>query len=266
MRIGVLALVFGLLTLCMAQAEDIRIAVTTSFHNSGLADILIPQIRADIGLDAHLVVVGTGQALRLGQAGDVDAVLVHSRTAEDAFIAAGFGTHRREIMYNDFVIIGPNADPALVGDATTVTEALQHIFTAQSPFVSRSDQSGTHVREMTLWAQAGIAPKGAWYREAGAGMGATLNVASAMNAYTLADRASWLNFGNKSDLNMVFAGDPALFNQYAFIPVNPDRHPHIRYDLAMMFEAWLTSETAADLINSYRINGERLFTFNATAQ
>jgi len=259
------------LTLCAAllatasHAETLRMAVTTSFYNSGLSEVLLPEIKAELDLDVELIIVGTGQALRLGEAGDVDAILVHARTAEDAFLAAGFGTHRREIMYNDFIVIGPTEDPAHVANAQTAVEALTAIATTQAPFVSRGDDSGTHKKELALWAAANTAPTGDWYRAAGAGMGATLNVASGMNAYTFTDRASWLNFGNKGDLTLLFAGDPALFNQYAYIPVNPARWPHVKAALALQLEDWLTSDKAKTLINAYTINGKHLFTFNATA-
>jgi len=257
---------FSLLLATMVQAGEIKLAVTTSFQNSGLSDVLLPQIKKDIGLDVQLIVVGTGQALKLGEAGDVDAILVHSRKAEEAFLAAGFGAHRREIMYNDFILIGPLDDPAKIAGADTAVTALQEIATAQVPFVSRGDDSGTHKKELSLWQAAGLDPTtfGSWYRAAGAGMGATLNVASGMDAYVMADRASWLNFGNKGDLELLFAGDPVLFNQYAFIPVNPQRHPHVKTELVAQLEHWLTGETAAKLINGYKINGETLFTFNAT--
>ncbi len=248
-------------------ADTLRMAVTTSFHNSGLSDILLPEIVKGTGLDVQLIIVGTGQAIRLGEAGDVDAILVHSRRAEDAFIAAGHGTHRREIMYNDFVIIGPESDPATIAENTrTAIEALQRIAGAQAPFASRGDDSGTHKMELSLWAAAGINKAQrtpGWYKEAGAGMGATLNTAAGLNAYVLADRASWLNFSNKGALKLLFAGDPALFNQYAFLPVNPAKHPHVNHEAAMQLEDWLTGPHTAELINSYRINGETLFTFNA---
>ncbi|MBL1436259.1 MAG: substrate-binding domain-containing protein [Rhodobacteraceae bacterium] len=246
-----------------AHAETMRVAVTTSFYNSGLSEVLLPEIKAELDLDVELIVVGTGQALRLGEAGDVDAILVHARAAEDSFLAAGFGTHRREIMYNDFVFVGPPSDQANVASAQSATAALQAIALASAPFVSRGDDSGTHKKELSLWASAGIVPEGTWYRAVGSGMGATLNVASGLNAYTFTDRASWLNFGNKADLILLYAGDPALFNQYAYIPVNPTRWPHVRYDLALELENWLTSDRAKTLINAYMINGENLFFFNA---
>ena len=249
----------------MAQADTMRLAVTTSFHNSGLSDVLIPAIKEDIGLEVQLLVVGTGQALRLGQGGDVDAILVHSKAAEEAFVADGFGTHRREIMYNDFVFIGPKADGAGVKDAITAREALQRIKARNAPFVSRADDSGTHKKELVLWADANLEPAtfGAWYKAVGAGMGASLNTASGLGAYILADRASWLNFGNKAGMALLFAGDPALFNQYAYLPVNPEGHAHVNAEAATALEVWLTSSRASALINDYQIDGEALFVFNA---
>ena len=257
-------LIAALFLATAGQAENLTMAVTTSFYNSGLSGVLLPEIKADLDLDVQLIVVGTGQALRLGKAGDVDAILVHSRAAETAFLDGGFGTHRREIMYNDFVLIGPSDDPASVANASSAAEALARIASRNALFASRGDDSGTHNKELTLWDTAGITPKGAWYRATGAGMGATLNVASGMNAYVMSDRASWLNFGNKGDLVLLYAGDPVLFNQYAFIPVNPDRWPHVKNQAAALLETWLTSEKAAGLIDGYTINGETLFTFNAT--
>lgn len=248
-----------------AQADEMKLAVTTSFHNSGLSDILLPAIAQDTGIEVQLLVVGTGQALRLGEAGDVDAILVHSRSAEDAFVDAGFAPHRREIMYNDFVFIGPNADPANVGAAVSAADALGKIATEKARFVSRGDDSGTHKKELSLWSLAGFDPStfGDWYRAVGAGMGAALNAASGMNAYVVADRASWLNFNNKSDLALLYSGDPKLFNQYAYLPIDQGLHPHVMADLAATLEDWLTSQRAADLINGYNIKGESLFTFNA---
>jgi tungstate transport system substrate-binding protein len=245
------------------SAETLKLAVTTSFHNSGLSDILLPAIAEDTGIDVQLLVVGTGQALRLGEAGDVDAILVHSRASEDAFIADSYGTHRREIMYNDFVFIGPNADPATISEASSAADALARIAQTEAIFVSRGDDSGTHKKELSLWDAADVARAGDWYRPVGAGMGAALNTAAGMDAYIMADRASWLNFGNKADLELLFSGDPVLFNQYAYIPVNPTLHPHVKNDVALQLENWLTGERAATLINGYTINGETLFTFNA---
>ena len=260
-----LSVVFSAVFALPAAAEEMRLAVTTSFENSGLAEVLLPAIKADTDIDVQLLVVGTGQALRLGEAGDVDAILVHSKAAEEAFVAAGHGTHRREIMYNDFVLIGPADDPAGIAGAENAADAMHRIAGADSPFVSRGDDSGTHKAELQLWRAAGLSVDafGPSYLAVGAGMGAALNTAAGMNAYVLADRASWLNFGNKGDLALLFAGDPVLFNQYAYLPVNPEKHASLRHDLALKLEAWLTSETAADLINGYMINGETLFVFNA---
>lgn len=260
-------LAITLIAMCTAtaiQAADVmRMAVTTSFHNSGLAEVLLPQIETDLGLEVQLLVVGTGQALKLGQAGDVDAILVHSKAAEEAFVAQGFGTHRREIMYNDFVFIGPSDDPAGLAEAADASDSLKRIAAATAPFVSRGDDSGTHKKELALWDAAGVVPDGPWYNAVGAGMGAALNTAAGLNAYILSDRASWLNFGNKADLALVFAGDPVLFNQYAYLPVNPELHPHVKAELAVQLEGWLTSDRAKDLIDTYRIDGETLFVFNA---
>lgn len=251
----------------VAMAAEMRLAVTTSFHNSGLSEILLPEIEKDLGLEVQLLVVGTGQAIRLGQAGDVDAILVHSRAAEEAFVAEGYGLHRREIMYNDFVLVGPSDDPAGAGQATGIAEALTAIKASNSIFVSRGDDSGTHRRELVLWSQAGVDTETAdpaWYRAAGAGMGATLNVAVGMNGYVLSDRASWLNFANKDGLGIVFQGDPALFNQYAYLPVNPARQPHVKADLALALENWLVSDKAQAMIGAYKIDGQALFVPNAT--
>lgn len=252
-------------TATLSNADMMRMAVTTSFNNSGLSDKLLPAIKQDLGLDVQLLIVGTGQAIRLGAAGDVDAILVHSKAAEENFVADGFGTHRREIMYNDFVIIGPNNDPARVKEATTVSSALNAIATSQSRFVSRGDDSGTHKKEQALWVASGLASDefGPWYRAVGSGMGASLNTAAGMDAYILSDRASWLNFQNKAELRILFQGDPALFNQYAYLPINPNRHNHVKHDLAMALERWLTSARAAEIINSYTIDGQSPFTFNA---
>lgn len=254
---------FAMISAATANAEDVKLAVTTSFENSGLADVLLPKITEDTGLNVQLIVVGTGQALKLGEQGDVDAVFVHSRAAEEAFVAEGFGTHRREIMYNDFVIVGPSKDPANVGEAETATAALAVIAETRAPFVSRGDDSGTHEMELRLWDAAGVDPTGDWYRAVGQGMGAALNTAAGMNAYILADRASWINFANKADLAIDFEGDPALFNQYAFLPVNPELHPHVKATAVEQLETWLTSDAAKALINGYVINGEKLFVFNA---
>lgn len=267
-RRGAVVFATALLAAAGTHAETMRVAVTTSFHNSGLSDVLLPAVARDLGLDVRLLVVGTGQALRLGRAGDVDAVLAHSRAAEEAFVAAGFATHRREIMYNDFVLIGPGRDPAGIAGAGGAAEALTAIAGAGAPFVSRGDDSGTHKKERALWRAAGRDPEGfgTWYRSVGAGMGATLNTARAMNAYTMSDRASWLKFGNKGDMALLYSGDPALFNQYAYLPVSAEKHPHVKGASARRLEAWLASDRARALIDGYTLGGDRLFTHNARAE
>lgn len=246
-----------------AVAEDFKLAVTTSFDSSGLAEVLLPAIAADLGLNVQLLVVGTGQALELGEAGDVDAVLVHSKAAEEEFVAAGHATHRREIMYNDYVVIGPKADPAGAAAAGAAKDAFAAIARAEAPFVSRGDDSGTHKAELKLWKSAGIEPAGAWYSAVGQGMGAALNTAAGLDAYILSDRASWLTFGNKAGLVLLFQGDKALFNQYSYLPVNPAKHPHVKAVAAMRLEEWLTGPKAKALIDGYKIEGQTLFVFNA---
>ncbi len=263
--IRALSVVFAIFFATVAQTETLRVAVTTSFNNSGLSEVLLPAIKEDTGLDVQLLVVGTGQALRLGQAGDVDAILVHSKSAEEAFVAEGYGTHRRQIMYNDFVLIGAVEDPAGIKTARSASEAFGAIAAAEALFVSRGDDSGTHKKERALWMAANLDPDqfGSWYRAVGAGMGASLNAATGMGAYILSDRASWLNFGNKTGMALLYAGDPVLFNQYSYLPVDPARHAHVKHDAALALEAWLTGTRAEALINGYRIDGETLFTFNA---
>ncbi len=266
MKLRFFAAVLAVVTASPVWADSMKMAVTTSFHNSGLSEVLLPEIKADLDLEVQLLVVGTGQAIRLGEAGDVDAILVHSLPAEEAFVASGNGTHRTEIMYNDFVLIGPASDPAGIATAPTAAAAMTAIAETGAAFASRGDDSGTHKKELSLWTEAGIDAAQRpvdWYKEAGAGMGATLNTASGLNAYVMSDRASWLNFGNKGDLKLLFSGDPALFNQYAYLPVNPAVHPHVKAAPVARLEAWLVSDRAKGLINGYTLEGEQLFTFNA---
>jgi tungstate transport system substrate-binding protein len=251
------------------QAAEVRLAVTTSFNNSGLSDILLPEIKKDLGIDVRLLVVGTGQALKLGKSGDVDAILVHSKKAEQDFVDKGYATHRREIMFNDFVIIGPSNDPARIISASSAKDAFLKIEQNKATFTSRGDDSGTHRKEIMIWQSAGKKTDtfdAEWYRAVGAGMGATLNTASGMNAYVMADRASWLKFGNKQDLKLLYSGDPLLFNQYAYLPINPQIHVHTRFNLAIKLETWLASEKGQNLIGNYRLGGETLFTPNANSE
>jgi tungstate transport system substrate-binding protein len=246
-----------------SAAETVRLAVTTSFQNSGLSDFLLPKIKSDIGIELQVLVVGTGQALKLGQAGDVDAVLVHSRADEELWVASDYGPYRRELMYNDYVLIGPTKDPASIGGLTFASEALIEISEGGHLFVSRGDDSGTHKAEQALWQAARIAEMGNWYRSVGAGMGATLNTAVAMGGYVLADRASWLNFGNKSNMSILLEGDPALFNQYAFLPVSEARHPHVKREVVQRLENWLVGSLGQNAIQEYRLGGVQLFFPNA---
>lgn len=258
-----LALAF-ILSATAGAGQTMRMAVTTSFQNSGLATVLLPEIEADTQLEIQMLVVGTGQALRLGAAGDVDAVLVHAPAAEAQQVGAGHATHRREIMYNDFVILGPKSDPAGVATATTASQAFAALAAARTPFASRGDDSGTHKAELAIWASTGAMPQGRWYVETGAGMGATLNTAVGLGAYVMADRASWLNFGNKADFEILFEGDPPLNNQYSFLPTNPARHPHIDAAAAKAVEDWLVGPKGQAMIGAYRVNGVQVFFPNAT--
>ncbi len=250
-----------------ATADQMKLAVTTSFHNSGLADVLIPEIKKDLDLEVQLLVVGTGQAIRLGAAGDVDAILVHSKNSEETFVAEGNATQRTEIMFNDFVLIGPSSDPVGISKAETVVGAVAKIAKNKALFVSRGDDSGTHKKELALWSLANIGASDrdiAWYKEVGAGMGAALNTASGLNAYIISDRASWLKFGNKGDLKLLYAGDTLLFNQYAYLPVNQAKHDHVNSEQAEVLGNWLVSDRAKNLINGYKLLGEQLFQFNGS--
>ena len=245
-----------------AQERYITVASTTSTENSGLFAHILPPFEAATGIDVRVVALGTGQALDVARRGDADVVFVHDTTAEQQFVAEGFGVDRREVMYNDFVLVGPQADPARVADRRDVTAALGAIASARAPFVSRGDRSGTHATELRLWRAAGIdieARKGAWYRETGAGLGATLNTASAMDAYLLADRGTWLAFGNRGSLRILLEGDPRLFNPYGVILVSPVRHPHVKQADAQAFIDWLTSHDGQSAIASFRIRGEQAF-------
>ena len=267
MRATLVGIAVLFMSLCPAIAADtMRLAVTTSFHNSGLSDVLLPAIREELGVRVHLLVVGTGQALRLGQNGDVDAVLVHARDAEENFVAEGYGVRRCEIMYNDFVIVGPRSDPAGVASSGSAADALHAVEQGQARFVSRGDESGTHMRELSIWTQADLDPQtfGPWYSEVGAGMGASLNTASGLNAYILADRASWLTFGNKGELAILYSGDGSLHNQYAYLRVNPARFQHVKAELASRVEGWLSGQEGKRLIDGYRLNDQPLFTHNAS--
>ena len=217
------------------------------------------------GIDVKVVAVGTGQALDIGKRGDADVVFVHDKPAEEKFVEEGYSTKRYEVMYNDFVLIGPKSDPAKVGGGKDIQVALQKISATQAPFVSRGDKSGTHAAELRYWKGAGItmAPGSSWYKETGSGMGPALNTASAMNGYILADRATWLSFKNRGDLVILVQGDPKLFNQYGVMLLNPAKFPHVKKAEGQAFIDWLISKNGQDVIASYQIGGEQLFFPNA---
>ncbi len=249
-----------------AQAQEfITIASTTSTEQSGLFKTLLPEFRKSTGIEARVVAVGTGQALDMGRRGDADVVFVHDKVAEEKFVTEGFGVKRLEVMYNDFVVVGPKSDPAKA-KGKDVTEALKKIATAQAPFASRADKSGTHAAELRYWKGAGIEqPKGAWYRETGSGMGPTLNTAAGMNAYALADRGTWLSFRNRGDLVILVEGDVKLFNQYGVMLVNPAKHAHVKKEAGQKFVDWVVSPAGQAAIAAYKIEGEQLFFPNAKA-
>ncbi len=253
-------------TAATAQADEryITLASTTSTEASGLFGHIIPQFRESTGIDVRVVAVGTGQAFEIGRRGDADIVLVHDTAGEEQFVENGYGTERQDIMYNDFVLIGPKNDPANVADADSAAEAFSRVAENEEPFTSRGDDSGTNRAELRLWESAGVPdPSGSWYRELGSGMGATLNTAASMNAYVMADRATWVAFDNRQDLAILFEGDDALFNQYGSLPLNPERHPDLKHDLARQWHQWLQSDAGQQAIGSYRLRGQQLFFPNA---
>jgi tungstate transport system substrate-binding protein len=250
------------------QAQDrfITVASTTSTEQSGLFGFLLPIFEKESGIKVRVVALGTGQALDLARRGDADVVFVHAKAAEEKFLAEGHGVKRYPVMYNDFVLIGPKGDPAKVAGGRDIVEALKKIRSAQAPFVSRGDRSGTHMAELDLWKASGIdleQAKGPWYRDTGQGMGPALNTASSMNAYVLADRATWLAFRNRGDLAILVEGDKRLYNQYGVILVNPDKHPTVKKDLGQKFIDWVISPAGQKAIADYKINGEQLFFPNA---
>ena len=239
---------------------------TTSTQNSGLFEVLLPQFTEKTGIEVRVVAVGTGQAIRNATNGDGDILFVHAKDAEEAFVAEGFGLARHDVMYNDFVLVGPAADPAGIAGMSNVAAALVQLSEMRAIFVSRGDDSGTHKAEMRLWAAAGADPSaasGTWYRETGSGMGATLNIAVGMGAYTMTDRATWIAFGNKGSHRIVVEGDSRLFNQYGIIVVNPDKHPHVKADLAQQFVDWVLSSDGQAAIAAYRVDDQQLFFPNA---
>jgi len=252
-------------TAAQAQDKTIVMASTTSTEQSGLFAHLLPDFRSASGIDVRVVALGTGQALDMGRRGDADVLFVHDQAAEEKFVADGFGLPRRPVMYNDFVVVGPKADPAGV-KGRDVVEAMRKFAAGHAEFVSRGDKSGTHAAELRYWKAAGIdAPEGkvAGYKACGCGMGPALNIAASSNAYVLADRGTWLSFKNRGDLVVLVEGDRRLFNQYGVIVVNPARHPHVKKDLAQAFADWVVSPQGQTSIAAYKIGGEQLFFPNA---
>ena len=252
-----------------AQERSVRMLSTTSTENSGLLSYLLPIFESKTGIRVHVVAVGTGQALRGARNGDADVLMVHDKASELKLIADGHGIERREVMYNDFVIVGPRDDPAKIGGTNDAISALQMIKKSGAVFVSRGDDSGTHKAERRLWRAAGIEPGGRsdpWYREAGSGMGATLNIAAGMNAYTLTDRGTWLSFRNRRDLEILVEGDPPLFNQYGIMLVNPAKHPHVKAKEGRQLIDWITSPEGQRAIGKFTVEGRVLFIPNFRAK
>ncbi|WP_162240873.1 extracellular solute-binding protein [Bradyrhizobium tropiciagri] len=256
----------GLFGGVQAEERSITVASTTSTEQSGLFGYLLPQFSKTEGIKVKVVAVGTGQALDIGRRGDADVVFVHDRPAEDKFMAEGEGVKRFDVMYNDFVIVGPKADPAHIAGDTDVVDALRKIAAARVQFISRGDHSGTHEAELRLWKQAGIdvASKGDWYREIGQGMGPALNMAASSNAYLLSDRGTWLSFKNRGDLAILTQADKRLFNQYGVMLVNPEKHPTVKAKDGQAFVDWLISPKGQETIAGYKVGGEQLFFPNAS--
>jgi tungstate transport system substrate-binding protein len=249
-----------------AQDKSILVASTTSTRDSGLFNYLLPLFKAKTGIEVRVIAQGTGQALDTGRRGDADVLFVHAKPQEEKFVADGYGVRRHDVMYNDFVLLGPKDDPAGIAGTKDIAAALRAIKDKQAPFVSRGDRSGTHQAELALWKAAGIdiaADRGPWYREIGQGMGAALNTASAMNAYVLSDRGTWIAFKNHDALKIAVEGDRRLFNQYGIMLVNPEKFPHVKKDLGQTFIDWVISPEGQKAITNFRISGQQLFFPNA---
>jgi tungstate transport system substrate-binding protein len=261
-----LLLAFCLVGQAAAQSRFITVASTTSTEQSGLFKHLLPIFEKKAGISVRVVALGTGQALDMGRRGDADVVFVHARPLEEKFLAEGFGVKRHDVMYNDFVLIGPKSDPAKIGGGKDTLEAFRKIRAMQAPFVSRGDKSGTHFAELEIWKAAGVdiaKDKGPWYRDTGQGMGPALNTAAGMNAYILADRGTWLSFKNRGELAVLVEGDKRLFNQYGIMLVNPQKHPSVKKELGQAFVDWILSPEGQQAIAGYKIGGEQLFFPNA---
>lgn len=244
---------------CAHAQAHLRLSTTTSTDNSGLLAVVLPPFEQRFHLKVDVIAVGSGKALKLAENGDVDVVLSHAPALEEAFLKAGFGVNRRDLMYNDFVIVGPPNDPAQLRNATGAADAFKRLAAARALFISRGDESGTHQKEKELWSAAAVAPSGSWYVSAGQGMGEVLQMANERQAYTLSDRGTFLTYKHRSDLTIVLQGDPVLFNPYTITAVNPARHPHVKYLEAMELIAWLTSVEGQGLIGGFTQDGEVLF-------
>jgi tungstate transport system substrate-binding protein len=261
-------LVCAILLPLSAETVRLRLATTTSTQDSGLLPILNPPFEKLTGITVDVIAVGTGKAIKLGENGDVDVVLVHDRKAEDQFVAQGYGVNRRDVMHNDFIVVGPAEDPAAVAGAKTTAEAFSKIAaagaTAGAAFVSRGDASGTNAKELALWAAAAVKPRGAWYKEVGQGMGEVLTMSNNLKAYTLSDRGTWIAMKEKlPGLRILSEGDAALFNPYGVIAVNPQKHPEVNYMADMQYIAWVTSVQGQKIIRDYALGGQQLFTPDA---
>ena len=246
----------------VSAAESIILQSTTSTANSGLYDAILPQFTDKTGIQVNVVAVGTGQAIKNAENGDGDVLLVHAKPAEEQFVAEGFGVERFDVMYNDFIIVGPASDPAKIAGSKDAAAALKTLADADGLFASRGDNSGTHKKEQALWKAAGVDPteaSGQWYRETGSGMGATLNAAVGMGAYTMTDRGTWISFGNKGDYEILVEGDPNLFNQYGIILVNPVKHPKVKAEAGQAFIDWILSDEGQAAIAAYQVHGQQLF-------
>ncbi|MCH7880658.1 MAG: substrate-binding domain-containing protein [Proteobacteria bacterium] len=258
-----IAALFSALPVSSGANDDndslLLLATTTSTANSGLLDYLLPEFEKDSSIRVHYIAVGTGKALRLGKDGDVDVVLVHARSAEQKFVDSGFGVERFDVMYNDFVLVGPPTDPAKIASSQSVFEALDKIRKSQNTFISRGDDSGTHKKELSLWKGIDYSPEGDWYKEVGQGMGKVIQIANELGAYTMTDRGTWLAYRSKSNLALLYHGDQPLFNPYGIIAVNPWRHSHVNYSGAQSLIRWLTSSKGQQLIAEFKVQGEQLF-------
>jgi tungstate transport system substrate-binding protein len=247
-----------------AYADDyITLASTTSTENSGLFNAILPQFEKATDIDVRVVAVGTGQAFEIARRGDADSLLVHDTAGEERFVENGYASERADVMYNDFVLIGPASDPAGIREAQSAAEAFAMIAQSNSPFASRGDDSGTNRAELRMWENAGVEPGGDWYRELGSGMGPTLNTAAAMDAYVMSDRATWVAFGNRQNLNLLFEGDEVLFNQYGSLLLSEEKHPHLKHNLAGQWHEWLISEEGQEAIAAFSVDGQQLFFPNA---